>query len=70
MPSKPSGGVGNMWYSFNYQNLHIINIDTETDYPNAPANQYTLFGAVHGGFGDQLAWLENDLKVVVEPRME
>lgn len=67
MPSKKaSGGVGNMWYSFNYQNLHIININTETDYPNSPANQYTLLGGRHGGFGDQLTWLENDLKVLLQ----
>lgn len=28
MPSAESGGVMNMWYSFNYKNVHFVNINT------------------------------------------
>jgi predicted phosphodiesterase len=52
MPSEPSDGVQNMWYSFDYSYAHFISISTETDYPGAVFGQH---------FGDQLAWLENDL---------
>jgi len=52
MPSEPSNGAKNMWYSFDYSYAHFISIDTETDYPGA------MFG---NHYGDQLAWLENDL---------
>jgi hypothetical protein len=62
MPSESSGGVLNMWYSFNYGPVHFVQINTETDYPGAPNDQYT-YGTGNGGFGDQLAWLEADLKV-------
>ena len=59
MPSKESGGIMNMFYSFNYGNVHFISFDSETDYPNAPlATRYVL---PCGGFGDQLKWLEQDL---------
>eukprot|EP01095_Lingulamoeba_sp_RSL-Kostka_P014699 TRINITY_DN6525_c0_g1_i1.p1 TRINITY_DN6525_c0_g1~~TRINITY_DN6525_c0_g1_i1.p1 ORF type:complete len:431 (-),score=93.57 TRINITY_DN6525_c0_g1_i1:171-1463(-) len=47
------GNNNSMWFSFDYSNTHFISISTETDYPNAP------FDSV---FGDQLTWLENDLK--------
>lgn len=59
MPSPETGGIKNMFYSFNYGNVHFVSFDTETDYPNAPlAKRYVL---PCGGFGDQLAWLEADL---------
>jgi hypothetical protein len=58
MPSKESGGVENMWYSFNYGPLHLVSIDTETDFPNSPNDDYS---SKNGGFGDQMAWLEADL---------
>ncbi|TYZ65329.1 hypothetical protein PybrP1_010035 [[Pythium] brassicae (nom. inval.)] len=61
MPSKESGGVLNMWYSFEHGPLHITTLSSETDYPDAPKNQYTLTGK-NGNFGNQLAWLEADLK--------
>lgn len=60
MPAKESGSNTNMWTSWNYGNTHWIMIDTETDYPHAPEGVDTIFKA--GGFGDQLAWLEADLK--------
>ncbi|KAG3074446.1 hypothetical protein PI124_g20191 [Phytophthora idaei] len=61
MPSPESGGVLNMWHSFEYGSAHFTSISTETDYPNAPSNAYHT-NRVYGDFGDQLAWLEADLK--------
>lgn len=43
-------------------NAHFIQINTETDYPDAPGDQYRVRGGGNGGFGDQLAWLERDLQ--------
>jgi hypothetical protein len=53
MPGPESGGFMNMWYSFDYGNVHFISVSTETDFPNAPEPEK---------FGDQLTWLERDLK--------
>ena len=53
MPWKESGGVNNMWHSYDYSNVHFIMMDTETDYPGAPEGSNM--------FGDQLDWLEKDL---------
>lgn len=44
-----------MWYSWDYNNVHFITISTETDYDGAPYSTT---------FGDQLDWLESDLKTV------
>merc|ERR1712070_587046 len=64
MPSQESGGVQNMWYSFDYGSVHFITIDTETDFPGAPEEDGWLIKELFntGHFGDQLAWLEADLK--------
>ncbi|CAI5704969.1 unnamed protein product [Peronospora farinosa] len=61
MPSPESGGVLNMWYSFEYASVHFTAISTETDYPNAPTNAYYT-KRIYGNFGNQLDWLEADLK--------
>ncbi|OWZ20147.1 Calcineurin-like phosphoesterase [Phytophthora megakarya] len=61
MPSPESGGVLNMWYSFEYATVHFTSLSSETDYPNFPSNAYHT-NRVYGGFGDQLAWLEADLE--------
>ncbi|KAG2505743.1 hypothetical protein JM16_009248, partial [Phytophthora kernoviae] len=61
MPSAESGGVLNMWYSFEYASVHFTTISSETDYPDAPSNAY-LTNRTYGNFGDQLTWLEADLK--------
>ncbi|KAL3660848.1 hypothetical protein V7S43_014250 [Phytophthora oleae] len=61
MPSPESGGVLNMWYSYEYATAHFTTISSETDYPNSPSNAYHT-NRVYGGFGDQLQWLEADLK--------
>ncbi len=63
MPSLESNGVKNMWYSFDFHNIHFISINTETDFDGAPTNPYTFFGGGSGGnFGNQIEWLINDLE--------
>ncbi|GAB9476420.1 hypothetical protein Gpo141_00013486, partial [Globisporangium polare] len=69
MPSKESGGVLNMWHSFEHGPLHITTISSETDYPGAPTNQYTLSNK-NGNFGNQLAWVEADLKKAAANRAD
>lgn len=59
MPSEESNGTLNMWYSFNYNNVHFVTIDTETAYPGAPEEKRYVLPC--GGFGDMLTWLEQDL---------
>jgi len=59
MPWMETGGVDNMWYSYEYGNMHFTNIDTETDFPHSPEGPGSYINA--GPFGDQLAWLEADL---------
>eukprot|EP01112_Ceratiomyxa_fruticulosa_P009342 TRINITY_DN2433_c0_g1_i2.p1 TRINITY_DN2433_c0_g1~~TRINITY_DN2433_c0_g1_i2.p1 ORF type:complete len:456 (-),score=46.13 TRINITY_DN2433_c0_g1_i2:52-1419(-) len=55
MPSAESNSPGEqLYFSFDYQNVHFISISTETDYPKAP------FGVNLTG-GKQLEWLEQDL---------
>ncbi|GAB9477042.1 Calcineurin-like phosphoesterase [Globisporangium polare] len=61
MPSKESGGTLNMWHSFDHGPVHFISISAETDYTGAPTNEYTLTNK-NGNFGNQLAWVEADLK--------
>lgn len=58
MPSPESNGTMNMWYSFDYGSIHFVSIDTETDYPNSPNDDYS---SKNGGFGNQMAWLAQDL---------
>jgi hypothetical protein len=63
MPSDASGGTLNMWYSFRAQRTHFVSISTETDHVGAPTTPSTRVGGGRGGgFGDQLTWLEADLK--------
>ncbi|KAJ4388038.1 hypothetical protein N0V93_008643 [Gnomoniopsis smithogilvyi] len=35
-PGPESGGVGNMWYSYDYGLAHFISLDGETDYADSP----------------------------------
>jgi len=60
MPSKESFGVQNLWWSMDYGNVHWIQINTETDYPNSPMGPGTFYNA--GPFGEQMVWLLNDLQ--------
>ncbi|CAI5737799.1 unnamed protein product [Hyaloperonospora brassicae] len=61
MPSEESGGALNMWHSFDHGPIHFTSLSTETDYPDAPTNQVAS-NEKYGGFGDQLSWVEADLK--------
>ena len=36
MDGEKTGGVGNMWYSFDYGLGHFISLDAETDFANSP----------------------------------
>lgn len=56
MPSEPSGGARNMWYSVDVGGAHFVSIDTETDFPGAAED----FLGGWGG-GGQLQWFERDL---------
>lgn len=66
MPSEESGGVANMWYSWDYGSVHFVSIDSETDFPDAPEDEKgdsKIFAA--GKFapeGTYLRWLEADLQ--------
>jgi len=61
MPSEESGGVDNMWYSFDNGPVHFVSISTETDFPDAPEGHTRLLGPRAGPFGDQISWLKADL---------
>ncbi|XP_004347902.1 hypothetical protein CAOG_04077 [Capsaspora owczarzaki ATCC 30864] len=55
MPYADSKSTSNMWYSYNVAGLlHVVAMDTETDFPLAPEGS-SLFG------GAQFAWLDADL---------
>ncbi len=62
MPGAASGGYKNLWYSFDYGLVHVVVINTETDFPNAPSGPgTTLNGGNFQAPGAQVAWLQNDL---------
>ncbi|CAK7216125.1 hypothetical protein SCUCBS95973_002698 [Sporothrix curviconia] len=55
------------WYSFEYGMVHVVMIDTETDFPDAPDTETGsshLGGGPFGALGQQLAFLEADLASV------
>lgn len=68
MPSIESGADhgASMWYSFNVGPVHFVVVDTETDFPGAGGDHLSWTGGFegggedggNGGFGDQVAWLE------------
>eukprot|EP00604_Paraphysomonas_vestita_P002389 CAMPEP_0174819338 /NCGR_PEP_ID=MMETSP1107-20130205/2503_1 /TAXON_ID=36770 /ORGANISM="Paraphysomonas vestita, Strain GFlagA" /LENGTH=335 /DNA_ID=CAMNT_0016032633 /DNA_START=399 /DNA_END=1406 /DNA_ORIENTATION=- len=66
MPSKESGGVENMWYSWNYGPIHFISIDTSTDFPDAPeqvkGGSHVFEAGYFAADGEYMKWVENDLK--------
>ena len=62
MPGPESGTNTSMFYSFNYANVHFVAISTETDFPGAPPREASV------SFGDQMAWLEEDLKKANQQR--
>ncbi|CAM9537839.1 unnamed protein product [Scytosiphon promiscuus] len=65
MPSVESGADhgASMWYSFNVGPVHFVVIDTETDFPGSSGDHLNWVGfeSGNGGFGDQIAWLKQDL---------
>jgi 3',5'-cyclic AMP phosphodiesterase CpdA len=71
MPGQASGGVSNMWYSFDYGPVHFVSFNTETDAkagllaPDNPAPGDP--GEDAGNFGypnEQIDWLQKDLASV------
>jgi len=77
MPSAESGGVLNMWHSFDYGPVHFVGANTETDFPDAPEGEYgdggSIIGLAAGHFakdGEYLRWLEADLAAANENRAE
>ena len=71
MPSNASGGLGNMWYSYDYGMVHYVQISTETDFGNgvqAPDESLLPGGEAAGPFGsypnEQIDWLQKDLGAV------
>ena len=55
----------NMWWSMDYRNVHILTISTETDYPGSPDQggyHNDFINPEAGPFGDQLKFVEQDLK--------
>jgi len=68
MPSPESGGVLNMWFSYDYGPVHFVAVNSETDFPGAAEEHYgdsgRVIGLKAGGFapdGAYLRWLEADL---------
>ena len=63
MSGEVSGGYKNMWYSFDYGPVHVVMLNTETDFEGAPLGPGTSVNAGHfRGTTAQVEWLENDLK--------
>jgi len=66
MPGNESGSGTNMFYSFDYYNIHFVAVDTENDYPGSPnfdptpkqVQEYYL----------QENWLHDDLSKAVANR--
>lgn len=57
----------NMWYSWDYGMAHFVQINTETDFTDAPDQPGESGGLDSGPFGfsgQQLQWLEADLAAV------
>lgn len=40
MPGDKTGGVGNMWYSWDYGMVHFVMLNAETDYPKSPESSF------------------------------
>jgi hypothetical protein len=64
-------GYKNMWYSFDYGMVHVVVINTETDFPNAPSGpNTTLKGGNFQGLTQQRSWFEADLLAANANRAE
>lgn len=67
MPSGPSGGLGNFWYSYDYGMVHFVHIDTETDLGNGligPDEGSPEYAGPFGSDNQQIDWLADDLASV------
>lgn len=71
MPSGPSGGTGNFWYSFDHGMTHYVQLDTETDLGHGFTAPDEIGGAegegaspVNATMDAQTTWLEADLASV------
>lgn len=68
MSGEMSGGYKNMWYSFDYGQVHVVMINTETDFVNAPSGPGTTLNAGNfAGTNGQLQWLQKDLEAATKP---
>ena len=76
MPWRSSGGVANMWYSYNMGAAHFISMNSETDFPGAGEHDKgdsgdSKFPAGHfAPEGAYLRWLEADLAAAHAARAE
>jgi hypothetical protein len=68
MPAQESGGVENMWYSFEVGAVHFISIDTSTDFSDAPEQVQGGSHVFPAGFyapdGAYMAWVEKVIQVL------
>eukprot|EP00656_Telonema_subtile_P010214 TRINITY_DN14893_c0_g1_i2.p1 TRINITY_DN14893_c0_g1~~TRINITY_DN14893_c0_g1_i2.p1 ORF type:complete len:421 (-),score=90.05 TRINITY_DN14893_c0_g1_i2:158-1420(-) len=70
MPFEQSGSTSNMWYSYDFGPVHIVSIDSETDFDGNHGAKDRLYDA--GGFGvsgEQEAWIRADLAAAHEGRV-
>ena len=72
MPSEESGGIMNMWYSYNHGPAHFVSLDSETDFPDAYENEHDEFFLLDSRHFNPtpnayLEWLERDLKRAASP---
>jgi len=74
MPYPSSGGSSNMWFSWNLGPMHLVSLDTETDWKGAEeegtgdSHQKNLPSGSFGAPGEYLKWLENDLRAAFADR--
>jgi len=66
MPGPESGGLGNLWYSYDYGMTHFIHLNFESDFPSAPSGPGSWLNG--GGETGQTDWLEQDLQKAVANR--
>lgn len=68
MPGNESGSTTNMFYSFDYYNIHFIAIDTENDYPGSPPIDPSPSPKQLQQYYLQANWLTQDLTAAVANR--
>jgi len=70
MPGNESGSGTNMFYSFDFYNIHFVAISTESDYPGAPVRdpEPDPSNEVRTKYYFQENWLHDDLQKAVANR--